>query len=306
MDVPASLDDRWHVGSNTKAMTATLVGRLVERGPLQWDTTLAEVFPDLAPRFHDDMRGVTVIQLLAHRSGLPENPDLSRYGGRPAPDKRLEAVVEYLAEAPRKKPGNEHRYSNLGYVVTGAVIEKLTGKSWEEAIKEEVFGPLGMDSTGFGGTGTPGQLDQPWGHRADGTPLNRNGPDVDNPPVLGPAGRVHCTLEDWAKLIADQLNAGQGKAGLLKPTTYETLHTPPFDGEHALGWLVTERDWGGGRVWNHAGSNTWNYSNAWVAPSAGFAVIVCINQGGDTAAKAADEAAGALIHLHTAKGRKKS
>ena len=123
---------------------------------------------------------------------------------------------------------------------------------------------------------------------------------VDNPPVMGPAGRVNCTLSEWSKFIADQLRGERGEKALLKPETYKRLHTPPFPGgDYALGWLVVSRPWGGGLVYNHAGSNTMNYAVAWLAPLKDFAVLVVTNEGGDAAGKACDEASAALIDLHT-------
>jgi hypothetical protein len=126
---------------------------------------------------------------------------------------------------------------------------------------------------------------------------------MDNPPVLSPAGRVHCTIQDWAKFIADQLRGSEGKPALLKSASYQKLHTPPFEGEYALGWLAVERAWGGGMVLNHAGDNTMNFANVWVAPHRDFAVLVCVNQSGQTAFQASDEAVAALITLHTARTR---
>jgi CubicO group peptidase (beta-lactamase class C family) len=298
-EIAATLDDSWHLGSDTKAMTATLIARLVERGRLKWDTTLAEVFPDLAPRFHPDVRTITVLQLLSHRSGLPANPDLVKYGGADGPKERLRVLENELGKTPAHKPGTHFEYSNLGYAIAGAVAEQITGKSWEQAVRDEVFGPLGMTSVGFGGTGTPGQIDQPWGHGADGRPVDGNGPAVDNPPVLSPAGRVHCTIQDWAKFIADQLRGDRGAGALLKPETYRKLHTPPFGDEYAMGWIVVERGWAGGVALNHGGDNTMNCANVWVAPRRDFAILVCINQSGETAFKASDEVAGALIDLHS-------
>jgi hypothetical protein len=67
-----------------------------------------------------------------------------------------------------------------------------------------------------------------------------------------------------------------------------------------MGWLVTERPWGGGRVLTHAGSNTMNYAVAWLAPRRDFAVLAATNLGGNKAASACDEAAAALIGLVTA------
>ena len=209
-------------------------------------------------------------------------------------------VKDELSRAPGHKPGVEYEYSNLGYSIVGAITERITGKSWEQCMRAEVFAPLGMTSVGFGGTGTPGRLDQPWGHRQDGSPVEGNGPAMDNPPVLSPAGRVHCTIQDWARFITDQLRGARGEPALLKIGSYQKLHTPPFGGNYALGWLVAERAWGGGKVLNHAGDNTMNFANVWVAPHRDFAILVCINQGGRTAFRASDEAVAALIGLQTA------
>ena len=154
---------------------------------------------------------------------------------------------------------------------------------------------------GFGGVGTPGKVDQPWGHTKKEKPVAGNGPKVDNPQVIGPAGVVHCTIEDWAKFIADQLRGEAGMKALLTKESYAFIHSPPFGGEYAYGWLIAQREWGGGTVLTHAGCNTMNYAVAWVAPKRGFAVLVCINQGDDEAAKACDEAAGKLIGLYLQK-----
>jgi len=91
------------------------------------------------------------------------------------------------------------------------------------------------------------------------------------------------------------LRGARGQKALLNPAIYEMLQTPPFGGDYALGWGVTERDWGGGKVLTHSGSNTMNLAVAWVAPLRDFAVLIVTNQGPPVAAKACDEAAGALI-----------
>ncbi len=296
-EVPVTADDLWHLGSDTKAMTATLIARLVERGQLRWDMTLAEVFPEWAAQMNLGFRKVTLLQLLSHRAGLPANLDLRKYAGDDAPQLRLRAVKEELAKPPVSAPGTKYLYSNLGYIIAGAVVEKVTGESWEDAIAKEIFQPLQMTSAGFGGTGTPGKIDQPWPHTRDGAPTAANGPRVDNPPVMGPAGRVHVTIQDWAKFIRDQLRGARGESALLKPESYQKLHTPPFDGDYALGWGVAERGWGGGKVLNHVGDNTMNCANVWIAPQKDFAILVCVNQGGDTAFQASDAAVSAMIKM---------
>jgi CubicO group peptidase (beta-lactamase class C family) len=257
--VGAPTNALWHIGSNTKAMTASLLAKLVEQGKLKWETTIGDVFP-AAP---EQTRNITLLQLLSHRSGLPANGiwlDLKM----PVRELRRQAVMEARLQS---KPGEKYEYSNLGYVIAGAMAERVMDASWEELIRKQVFEPLGMTSVGFGGVG--------------GKP--------DNPPVLGPAGRVHCTLADWSKYIAHVL-------------CNEKELVPPFGGNYALGWIVCERKWGGGKVLTHNGSNTLNYSVAWVAPKRKFAVLVCTNQGGAEAAKACDEAASALIRVAETSG----
>jgi CubicO group peptidase (beta-lactamase class C family) len=289
-------NDLWHLGSETKAMTAVLAGRLVERGLLAWETTLGERFPSQAEGMHPDFRTVTLEQLLTHRAGLPANlrwRSFDRWDDiRKA---RLEVVRKATASKPLHQPGSKVLYSNLGYVMVGAMIEQAVDQPWEVAIREEVFEPLGMRHVGFGGTGTPGELDQPWGHAESGQPVSANGPGMDNPPVLGPAGRVHARVQDWALFIADQLRGARGAGRLLRPETYRKLQTPVGDGRHAMGWIVVPREWAGGTALTHTGSNTMNYANVWIAPATGFAILVCCNQGGDTAFQATDAAVAALI-----------
>jgi CubicO group peptidase (beta-lactamase class C family) len=297
-EIPVTLTDLWHFGSDTKAMTSVLIARLVERDRLKWNTTLAEVFPELASDMNPAFRKVTLLQLLSHHAGLPPNLDLASYRGDDVKALRLRAVREELAKEPKHAPGSTYEYSNLGYIIAGAVVEKVTGQSWEDAIRGEIFGPLKMETAGFGGTGTPGKIDQPWPHFANGDPAPANGPAMDNPPVMGPAGRVHGTIQDWAKFAQDQLRGARGEPALLKTETYRKLHTPPFAGDYALGWICVERSWGGGKVLNHVGDNTMNCANIWIAPERDFAILVCVNQGGQTAFRATDAAVGALIKLH--------
>ena len=73
-----AIDDQFHLGSDTKAMTATLCALYVEEGKLKWDTTLGEVFPELVPKMQPGWADVTLLELLTHRSGAPANPDMNK------------------------------------------------------------------------------------------------------------------------------------------------------------------------------------------------------------------------------------
>jgi CubicO group peptidase (beta-lactamase class C family) len=298
-DVHVTVDDQWHLGSDTKAMTATLLGVLVEQGKIRWDSTIGEVFPDIAPKLPPKIRAINLVQLLSHRAGLPHDFQWLLYvvyGNLRA--QRL-AVVKDLASVDLvADPGTKFGYSNAGYVVAAAMAEKVGDDSWENLITRFVFQPLGMTSVGFGGAGTAGKIDQPWGHTAGGVPFPFHGEMVDNLPVMAPAGCVHCSLSDWAKFVADQLRGARGEKSLLKPDTYKKLQTPAFDDDYALGWMLLKRSWAGGKTLYHAGTNTMNIAVVWLAPAKDVAFLACTNEGSDDAGLACDEAVTKLIQLH--------
>jgi CubicO group peptidase (beta-lactamase class C family) len=313
--------DRFHLGSCTKSMTATMIATLVEEKKLGWTTTVGEVFPELADGMKPAWKSVTIEQLLTHRSGAPGGLDAGGLWGRlwkregSPTEQRMTLVRGVLERDPEAPAGTKFIYSNAGFAIAGAMAEKITGKAWEDLMRERLLGPLGMTSAGFGAPGTPGKLDEPVGHHDTGEPVGA-GPDADNPPAIGPAGTVHCTLGDWAKYVSLHLEGercakgegpcpeASGALKLLKPETYRKLHAaavssdPQDTAKYAMGWGLAERDWAKGPVLTHNGSNTMWFCVTWIAPEEDFAVLVATNQGGDNAAKGCDEAAWALIQDH--------
>ena len=116
------------------------------------------------------------------------------------------------------KPGEKEQYSNAGFTIAGVIAETVMGEDYEDLLRRLLFEPLGMRSAGFGAMGTPGRIDAPWQHRKDGDKLIPidPGPFSDNPPFITPAGRVHCSMADWAKYIQCILAATRGEEGLLR------------------------------------------------------------------------------------------
>lgn len=302
-----TVDDRWHLGSCTKAMTATLLARYVERGQLAWTTTVADGLPDLAAGMHQDAKGITLQQLLTHRSSLAGGPPgklwarLFEYDGSDA-KARSEVAATMLANAPKKPPGERFLYSNAGYMVAGAMLERLPALAadaskpdaskpdvsnttaagdWATRMQRELFAPLGITSAGFGVPGDKDATAQPWGHTGKGKQLEAQ--FGDNPSSLGPAGTAHMTLRDWAKFAALHLGV-QPEQPLLREETLAALHTPWPGGDYALGWAITKRPWAPGPIVTHNGSNTMWMCVAWLAPEAKFAVLVTCNHGDGGAA----------------------
>ena len=162
---PVTVDDRWHIGSDTKAFTSTMIARLVEQGVMGFDDTLAASFPAFAKDMDPAYRSITVTQLLSHTAGLPpltEDKDLPAFlaviktaSGVKA--QRVAIARQYLTRPPASKAG-EFAYSNLGYIIAGAIAEARTGKTWEELIREQVFLPLGITERGIRGAGHIGTV----------------------------------------------------------------------------------------------------------------------------------------------------
>ncbi len=303
----ATLHDQWHLGSDTKAMTATICAMLVTKGLLHWNSTLAEIFPEMAAAMNRAYRSVTLTQILTMRAGCPDESVLLPEWNRLETQRHhLIKVREnltrwVLSRPPQAAPGSRFIYSNAGYVIAGHMAERVTAIAWEQLMKTHIFRPLNMPTAGFGAPGTPGKLDEPRGHTADGKPVHI-GPGDDNPPVMGPAGRVHASIGDWAKFIALHLTMGRSHPGLLPHSAFVCLHTPVVgkSGQHpyAMGWGVADRSWAGGAALTHNGSNNMWYCTTWLAPKRNFATLVTCNQGGDQAAKACDAASAELIKYH--------
>jgi CubicO group peptidase (beta-lactamase class C family) len=301
MGEPAAVEaaDRWHVGSITKSMTATLVARLVEAGKLRWDMLLADALPDMAAAMQEQYRGATLLQLMQGRSGLPTNIpmiDFVRFsqGKRGSLEDRRAFAAKALAMKPEGGLGDSEIYPNNGYVVTGAVCEAATGQPWETLLRELVFAPLDMATAGFG----PPPEGSPAGHRmamigGRMIPVGR-GPEGDNPPAMGPAGTAHMSLADLARF--GRIHAEGHVAGLegfLTKESFEVLHTPLPGADYACGW-VRRPD---GTLW-HNGSNTYWYAEVVADPEGGVGAASAMNRA-DPAHAVADALRAALAAART-------
>jgi len=299
-----TVEDKFHIGSCTKAMTATLVAMYVEQGKLSWTATIGEKFPDWRNSIHSDYTNVTLEQLLSHRAGVPG--DLSGIGvwsrvwqrsSQPPLEQRMTLAKELLAMEPMHSPGTKYTYANAGFTIGMLMIERMEKQPWEDLLREKLFKPLGMTSAGFGMPSSLNKVDQPWGHALkDGKLIpDPPGPRSDNPAAIGPGGTVHCSISDLARFANLHLQGERGGATLLKAETFRKLHTPLEGQDYGFGWKVTTRPWAKSRVLTHNGTNTRNFAVMWLAPEIGFAVVVACNLGGETGDKACDQVAAKLI-----------
>ncbi|WP_292110716.1 serine hydrolase [Brevundimonas sp.] len=286
---PVTAADRWHLGSNTKAMTAAVFARLVEQGRARWAMPVAEAFPGLA--LDPAWSTATLDDFMRHRAGLTDAAVMgrewlmtARADPRSLPEQRAAIVARALGAPPPGEPGR-FAYGNANYVLVGAAIEAITGGPWEEAMRVELFAPLGLASAGFGAPAEgPEGREAPWGHRGGGdqrTPMPPTHPGADNPAALGPAGTAHMTLADYGRFLAAMMG---GAPGWLGPDSLERLATPAAGGPpaYACGWGVRTLPWGGaagpGPVLAHDGSNTMWHCSAAVALGRGLAFVAVANE----------------------------
>lgn len=286
--------DQIHIGSCTKAMTASMLARLVEQDVLTWKTTIKQVMPELCQKIHSDYHDVTLSQLLMHFGGMPANAkNWWLVGGDNITQRRELIAAETLKAAPKLKPGSKYLYSNVGYMMAGLMAAKATGKSWEQLVQEEVFDPLELKSAGFGPPGTKGKSDQPWGHLVRGKgkpwPLQR-----DNAPTLGPAGTIHLSVSDWAVFCLQHANDEENQ--FLLAETLAELHQPDPNSRYAKGWIVITRP-GQGTMLTHSGSNTMWHATVWISKKTKTVYIAVANAAGKGVSQAINGVIGGLVRL---------
>ena len=272
---PVTTADLWHIGSNTKAMTAVLYARLVEQGRVPAGATLKELFPEIVmdPAF----AARTAEELMAHAAGIGDEPVLGRGWLMTAPadkhslpEQRAALAAAALAAPPAFPEGGFH-YANLNFIIVGAALERATGMAWEDLMRAELFEPLGMATAGFGAP----EGDQPWGH-AMGIPVDPKGIS-DNPLALGPAGTVHVALEDYAKFLRLFMTDG---GGIISPAAMARITTATVAGDsvYRMGWMVYgQPPWAHGPALAHEGSNTMWHAVALVAPLRKIAIVTVSN-----------------------------
>jgi CubicO group peptidase (beta-lactamase class C family) len=276
LNIPVTESDKWHLGSNTKALTGVLAGMAVEAGVLTWSRTVAQAFPDLAGTTRAEYTGVTLAELLSHTSGVvnttagvPLTTDL--------PAARLAWTQYTTSQAPQNARGTYY-YSNNGFGMAGAMIERAWGSSYEQLMASKIFTPLALVDVGWGPTNTAGSNAQPVGHRrTGGTWVACDA--CDNRPGLSAAGTLHMPLRSWARIIQELLLADRGRSSMLSQTMARTLTTNavPAGGGRAYGMGWTLAGTPSQRVVGHDGSNTTNHSRAMMYPDNGYAILITMN-----------------------------
>jgi CubicO group peptidase (beta-lactamase class C family) len=230
-NVPNTSDTKFRIGSITKQFTATLVMQLVEEGKLSLDATLTSVLPYYR---RDTGSRVTVHHLLTHGSGIPSYTDLPNffrdvsrnpYGVR-------EFIETYCSGDLEFEPGAKFHYTNSGYFLLGAIIEQVTGKPYEQVLRERIFDPLGMKGSGY-------DLSRPiLEKRARGYeqgPSGMRNADYLDMHLPYAAGALYSTVEDL--YLWDQALHGEK---VLPVKAKERMFTTVL-GNYGYGWTIQQR-----------------------------------------------------------------
>lgn len=273
----ADPQDAWHLGSCTKSLTAAVYARLVETGRADWSARVSGLFPDLT--VHPGWADRTAAELLWCRAGVAANLPLRtlttwRRDTRPLTDQRTAAAVHALGRPPAR-PGR-FVYSNLGYLVLGAAIDRIAG-SWETALHTELLDPLGVSTAGFG---PPHHLH---GHRprlrvgpllvGRGAPIDPADGPADNPAVMSSAGTLHLSLADWGRVL--RVFQADAPGPLAADTIDRLLAVPDGPGRGmSMGW-ATDPDGRSGMQ----GSNTLWSATALMSKDRTRTALVVANDG---------------------------
>lgn len=310
-DVKLDINDKFHLGSNTKSMTATLAAILIEKNFLSWNSKLSDLLPDY--NLHKEFKNVTFELLLAHRSGLHKNIDGMNdkeaknlfsvlVDGTLKAKKDRELVTKFiLKQAPRYKAKTDHHYSNLGYIIAGHILERLTNSTWEQLITTHLFKPLNMNSCGFGVTSSSDNKSplNTWGHKL----FNKTFYSIhgDNSKYFAPAGNIHCNMTDWSKYLQIHLKALKGEAKILSIRSFKKLHTiyPSPKAQYTFGgWARVSQNWTNGSALVHSGTNTYNFARVWIIPAHNTIIMTVSNISKLEGSKATNDAVIALSKLY--------
>ena len=279
-----AVTDRFHIGSNAKAMLATVAGILVDEGKLSWDVPAAELLQirNEDPRY----ARVTLTDLLNHHAGLPafeddKAPEWKAWIANGATPGRqpLERFSQWiLARPPAAPPGTKFLYSNAGYSVAAAIAEKVTGVEWKVLLARRLFAPLNMDAD-FGNPAA-NRSDQPQGHYETKRGLKVQDPNESIPAFIQPAGDVQVSIVEYVKFLQLHLRGLAAVDGtLLKSSTIRRMHTPTD--KMGFGWKIS--DIRGDAASFHTGSADTFYAIATLVPARDIGVAVFANAGGGRA-----------------------
>ncbi len=283
--LPVTPKTLFAIGSCSKAFTTFLIGTMVDQGKLDWDKPVRTYIPDFRLQDRVASELITPRDLVTHRSGLPRH-DLLWYNAT-LTRKQIVDRLPYLE--PSETFRSKFQYNNLMYMTAGYLVERLTGQSWEDAVRARIFTPLGMTGSNFSVKDSQKAPDfaTPYDERDDkvvAIPFR----DIS---TIGPAGSINSNVDDMARWLIVQTHKGKidGKQ-VLSASVLADIHTPHMTtgvpqerkeimpAGYALGWDVD--DYRGHRRVHHGGAIDGFVASTTLFPDDDLGIVVLANLGG--------------------------
>lgn len=280
------------IASNTKAFTAAAIGILVDEGKVRWDDPVQKYLPSFQLFDPWVSREVTVRDLLCHRIGLGLGAgDLLFWPDTEATRAQVLAAARFIPPASSFR--SRYAYNNLAFVVAGEVVHAVSGREWDDFVRERIFSPLGMTESrisGWEGPNIASPHSRGWGLEGTLTPI----PATRDQTWAAAAG-IRSNAYDLSKWLLAQLRAGNPEAGkpvwskavadeMWTPQTILPISEPPAPlkatkpnfAAYGLGWSL--RDYKGRKIVNHGGALTGMVSTTYLVPAEGLGIVVLTNQ----------------------------
>ena len=293
--------DRFHIGSNTKAVTAFLAAKLVEQRKIKWDTKFFDLFPELKASSKSAYWNITLQDLLCHRAHIQPyrsvnaNNEVYKIDGTSIEQKIKFASVVLKKEPSEPDTGQIYVYSNAGFSIAASMLEKVTKRSWEELVDEYLHQQLKLEfEIGFPNIK---DINQPWGHILNNDTIMELPPDFDYhiATIMRPAGDLNISLINYIKFIQLFLSGYEGKDNFLLSNTYNYLLTamPAY----SFGWANKIID--GKHYDYHSGSAGTFGCFTKIDREKGIAVIVMENYADSGALDAIELIANSLLQKYS-------
>lgn len=234
----SSLNDRFHIGSNTKAMTAFIIAKYVEEGKLKWTTKFFDIFPEWMTKCRTHYANITIADLLSHKAGIQafqgdDDIKIPEFEGT-SQGKRTQFGQFVLTLDPVKLNDQmPFSYSNAGYTLASLMLEKVSGKTWEQLVEMVLNKDLKLNVQ-FSWPENQKRKDT-WGHWLQNDTLKAVPSTIDyHLDYTEPAGDLNIKLTDYIKFVQLNLHGLKGQNNYLKADTYNFIHKGIKN--YSIGW----------------------------------------------------------------------
>jgi CubicO group peptidase (beta-lactamase class C family) len=290
--IPVTPNTLFAIGSCTKAFTASLLGILREDGKVDYDKPVRTYMPELKFYNNEMNDKITLRDMMCHRTGLPRH-DLSWYLFSTQSRDSLIQRIQYME--PSDGVREKWQYNNFMFMVQGVVVEKLTGKKWEDNVREKIFTPLGMNSSVMSIEDLLKSNDAAIGYGRKNDSIIRK-MDYYHIDAMGPAGSINSSVNDMAKWVITWINNGKYNGKEIIPASHvkEAMSSQMiiaaglpdkekpdlYFANYGFGWILSSYR-GHYRV-EHGGNIDGFSASTCFFPSDSIGIIVLCNQNNST------------------------